>query len=68
MIDVRGGKKMNKRISIEGKKVHQVGYRPFLLAKAMRLNIPNFDAENVEENGKQKILISMIGEEKQISE
>lgn len=59
---------MNKRITIEGKKVHQVGYRPFLLRTAMRLRMPNFDAQNIKENGKQKILISISGNEKQISE
>ncbi len=60
--------KMNKRITIEGKKVHQVGYRPFLLRTAMRLRMPNFDAQNIKENGKQKILVSLGGNEKQISE
>jgi acylphosphatase len=59
---------ITKRICIEGEKVHDVGYRPFLLAKAMRFGLKNFDAENVKENGKQKILISMSGDGKKISE
>ncbi|PKP52188.1 MAG: hypothetical protein CVT90_02735 [Candidatus Altiarchaeales archaeon HGW-Altiarchaeales-3] len=59
---------MKKKIIIEGKKVQGVGYRPFLLAKAMRLRIPNYDAENVVENGKQKIRVSFEGKEKQVQE
>ncbi len=55
-------KKISKRITIEGDKVHQVGYRPFLLAKAIRLRIKNFDAENIEENGKQKVIVSVYGD------
>ena len=58
----------NKRIIIEGEKVHDVGYRPFLLAKARRLRIPNYDAENLVENGMQKIAVSLEGEEKRVQE
>ena len=59
---------MNRRIIIEGKRVHNVGYRPFLLAKAMRFGIQRFEAENVIEKGKQKVIVSIAGEEKQIQE
>ena len=59
---------IKKRINIEGEKVRNVGYRPFLLAKALRLKIPNFDAENIEENGTNKLVVSIMGEEEQISE
>ncbi len=59
---------MNKRIIIEGDVVHHVGYRPFLLAKAVKLGIQNYEAENIEETGKQKVIISIAGDEKQIRE
>ena len=61
-------KEIKKRINIEGEKVRNVGYRPFLLAKALRLRIPKFDAENIEDNGIRKVVVSIIGEEGQISE
>ncbi len=54
-----------KKIIIEGEKVHNVGYRPFLLAKARKLGIPNYEADNVEEEGKQKVIVSVGGERKQ---
>ncbi|MBA3043592.1 acylphosphatase [archaeon] len=57
---------LNKRIVIEGEKVHNVGYRPFLLWKACELGIPNYDAKNVEEEGKQMMIVSFGGEENQL--
>lgn len=58
----------NKRIVIEGEKIHNVGYRPFLLRKARELGIPNYDANNIVEDGKQKVVVSLSGEEKQFRE
>ncbi len=57
---------MNKRVIIEGEKIHHVGYRPFLMAKARRLGIPNYESDNLEENGKQRVIISISGDEKQV--
>ncbi len=59
---------VKKKIIIEGERVHNVGYRPFLLTKARRLRIPNYEAENVLEDGKEKIIVSISGEEKQVRE
>jgi len=59
---------MNKRIIIEGERVHHVGYRPFLLTKAMKLEIQRFEAENVVEKEKQRVIVSIGGEEEQIQE
>jgi len=59
---------MNKKIIIEGEKVHHVGCRPFLIARARRLRIPNYEAENVEEEGKQRVVVSVGGDEKQVQE
>ena len=64
----------NKRtgvlVTIKGDKVQNVGYRPFLLEKAVRLKIKNFDAVNVEsekDDEKQTLIIYVSGEDKQIS-
>ncbi len=57
-----------KGIIIEGGRVHNVGYRLFLLAKARRLAIPNYEVENVEEGGRQKVIVSVGGGEKQVRE
>jgi predicted AAA+ superfamily ATPase len=49
-----------KGIIIDGERVHNVGYSPFLLAKARRLRIPNYEADNVEEGTKQRELKSLL--------
>jgi len=43
-------------------------YRPFLLRKARGLRILNYEAENIEEDEKQKIIVSLSGEAKQVQE
>lgn len=63
----------NKMIIIKGDKVQGVGYRPFLLEKAVRLKIKYFDAVNIpQESGidsiKQILEVYVSGEVKQISE
>ena len=58
-------------ITIKGERVQGIGYRPFLLEKAVRLKINNFDAVNIEpEKGDeiQTLIIYISGEDKQISE
>ena len=57
-----------KRVIIQGERVHYVGYRPFLLAKAMKLGIKRFEAENLIEDEKQKVVVSFSGNEKQVKE
>ena len=60
---------MEKTLIIEGEMIHHVEYRPFLLTEALkRKKITNFEAENIKENGKQKVIINMVGEEEKISE
>lgn len=62
---------IKKRINIKGGDidVHGVGYRPFLLREAIDLEIQNFDVKNtIDNDGKQMVTISMIGEEDKISE
>ena len=62
--------KISKIIIIKGDKVHNVGYRPLLFAKALRLRISNFDARNEEEKDgeKQSVVVCISGLEKQISD
>ena len=60
---------MEKMLMIEGEMIHHIGYRPFLLVEALkRKKITNFEAENIKENGKQKVIINMVGEEQKILE
>jgi acylphosphatase len=53
---------VKRRILIKGRKVHNVGYRPFLMEKAQELKIPNFHAKNIKENGKQVVDVRVWGE------
>ena len=60
---------INKRIIIEGEKVHNVGYRPFLLSKAWERNIPNYFARNIkEEDGVEQVEVYLGGDEEQVQE
>jgi len=58
---------MAVRITIIGK-VHDVGYRLFLLEEADYLFIPYFDARNVRINGKEALVVLVDGDEEQIKE
>ena len=55
-----------KEIRIKGK-VHDVGYRLFLLSDAERLFIEKFDARNVLINGEQHLIVLVGGAEDKIS-
>jgi len=57
---------MKMKIIIEGGKTHNVGYRPFLMAKARRLGIPNYESDNIEIDGKQRVIVLIGGDEKQV--
>ena len=60
---------INKRIIIEGEKVHNTGYRPFLLSKTWELNIPNYFARNIkEEDGVEQVEVYLGGDEEQVQE
>jgi acylphosphatase len=56
---------MALKITITGK-VHEVGYRAFLLEGADSLLIPNFEARNVKINGKEALIVLIDGEKEQI--
>jgi len=55
-----------KKITIKGK-VHDVGYRLFLLSEAERLFIEKFDARNVLINGEQHLIVLVGGAEEEIN-
>jgi acylphosphatase len=61
------GDLMKVKITITGK-VHDVGYRPFLLDLADSLFIQRFDARNVVINGKQAVIVLIDGEENQVNQ
>lgn len=58
---------MGKKITIQGK-VHNVGYRLFLLEQADAAFIPFFDARNIKINNKEVLIILVDGEESQLDE
>ena len=58
--------KAAKEIVIKGK-VHDVGYRLFLLSEAERLFIEKFDARNVLVDGEQHLVVLVEGAEDKIS-
>ncbi len=58
---------MGKKITIQGK-VHNVGYRLFLLEQADTMFIPCFDARNVKINNKEALIVSVDGEDSQLNE
>ena len=55
-----------KEIAIKGK-VHDVGYRLFLLSEAESLFIEKFDARNVLVEGEQHLIVRIEGAEEKIS-
>jgi len=59
--------RMKVKITITGK-VHDVGYRVFLLNQADSLLIERFDARNVYINDKQALVVLIEGDEEQVKE
>ncbi len=59
---------MGKRILIIGERVHNVGYRPLLLALASSLGIKRFFADNIEFEGKQAVEVLIEGKEEDFLE
>lgn len=52
---------------ITGIKIHEVGYRVFLLRKALELGVDRFNAYNTKENGKQVLIALLDAGEEQFS-
>ena len=49
-------------VTIAGAKVWNVGYRPFLLMKAIGIGIRNLFAYNQEVDGEQIVMVQVSGE------
>jgi acylphosphatase len=58
---------MKLKIIITGAKVHDVGYRVFLLKHAMNLAIPGLSVYNWDDNGKQQVIALVEGDEGRIA-
>jgi acylphosphatase len=58
---------MKLKIKITGPKVHDVGYRVFLLKNAMNLALPGLSTYNWEENGQQEVIALVEGDEARIA-
>lgn len=58
---------MKLKIKIMGLKVHDVGYRVFLLKHAMNLALPGLSTYNWEEDGQQEVIALVEGDEVRIA-
>jgi acylphosphatase len=58
---------MKHKVKITGRKVHEVGYRVFLLRKALELGVERFNAYNTKENGMQVLIAFLEGNKGQIA-
>ncbi|GEM_PF-1210056 len=58
---------MRKRILIKVPKLHDLGYRLFLLEEADRLGLTGFDARNLVEEGMQAIEVLVEGEDRKVN-
>ncbi len=56
---------MKLKAKITGSKVHEVGYRVFLLRKALELGVERFNAYNTKENGTQALVALLEGNKDQ---
>ncbi len=57
---------MKLKVKITGRKVHEIGYRVFLLRKALELGVERFNAYNTKENGMQVLNAFLEGNKDQI--
>ncbi len=58
---------MKLKAKITGSKVHEIGYRVFLLRKALELGVNRFNAYNTKENGNQVLVALLDCNEEQVS-
>jgi acylphosphatase len=57
---------MKLKIKITGPKVHDVGYRYFLMSMAMTNRIRMFEAHNIESNEGDEVLVFLEGDEETV--
>jgi acylphosphatase len=57
---------MKLKITITGPKVHDVGYRPWLVELAMSMGLKGFDVYNDEEDGQQMVIALIEADERRV--
>jgi len=57
---------MKLRITITGPKVHDVGYRPWLVELAMSMGLKGFDVYNDEEDGQQMVIALIEADDRRV--
>ena len=58
---------MKLKIKIAGTRVHDVGYRVFLLKNAMNLALPGLSTYNWDEGGRQEVIALVEGDEARVA-
>jgi acylphosphatase len=58
---------MKLKVKISGTRVHDVGYREFLLKNAMNLALPGLSTYNWEEDGGQEVIVLVEGDEARVA-
>lgn len=59
---------MKLQIRIIGPRVHDVGYRPFLIELAMKMALRGFEVFNDEEEGQQVVITLVEGDDRRIKQ
>lgn len=59
---------MKLKIKISGPKVHDVGYRPYLIELAMKWSLHGFEVFNDDENGQQVVVVLLEGDDRRINQ
>ena len=59
---------MKQKIKISGPKVHDVGYRPYLIELAMKWSLHGFEVFNDDENGQQVVVVLLEGDDRRINQ
>ncbi len=58
---------MKLKIKVAGTRVHDVGYRVFLLKNAMNLALPGLSTYNWDEDGRQEVIALVEGDEARVA-
>lgn len=59
---------MKLQIRIVGPKVHDIGYRPFLIELAMKMALRGFEVFNDEEDGQQVVIALLEGDDRRVKQ
>jgi hydrogenase maturation factor HypF (carbamoyltransferase family) len=59
---------MKQKIKISGPKVHDVGYRPYLIELAIKWSLHGFEVFNDDENGQQVVVVLLESDDRRINQ